>query len=72
MILFFGLCITCIDLLVIQNFYPEKAISVMYLRNTILSISGTTLLSLEIGAYMKSKMDAKAFHQAVLDKKSIQ
>ncbi len=72
MILFFGLCITCIDLLVIQNFYPEKALSVMYLRNTILSISGTTLLSLEIGAYMKSKMDAKAFHQSVLDKKSIQ
>ena len=70
MLLFFGLCITCIDLLVVQNFYPEQASSVMIFRNFILGISGASLLGLELGAFLKSKNLSKAFHAAALDKKS--
>lgn len=68
-LLFFGLCITCFDLLVIQTFHPEKALSVMILRNIVLGASSLSLLGLELSAIILSKNKSKQFQYAIVDKK---
>ena len=69
--LFLGIGMTCMDLLVIQSFYPESAIITSITRNTIILFAGIGLVAVEFYAFYSSKRHASKFHATSIDKKSI-
>lgn len=70
MLLLFGLGITCFDLLVIQNFFPEHTSPILLVRNGLIGGALLCLLGIEVAARMWSKYDSSVFQNACLDKKS--
>ena len=69
--LFLGIGMTCMDLLIIQNFYPESAFITSITRNTIILFAGIGLIAAEFYAFYSSKWYASKFHRSSKDKKSI-
>lgn len=69
MMLIFGISITCFDLLIIQNFYPEQAVKMGWLR--IFTIGGAALIivALEMFAFFKGRQQTNQIQKASLLKK---
>ncbi len=70
MMLLFGIGLTCFDLLVVQNFFPEQAQSLLAIRNFMMLGSGTCIIGIEISAYLIAKTTSKQFQLEFKDKKS--
>lgn len=71
MFFLFGLGITCFDLLIIQNFFPEHASPIILVRNTLMLIAGISLIGIELASVRVSKYYCNRFQREQADKKSI-
>lgn len=71
MMLIFGITVTCFDLLVIQNFYPEQVVKIGWLR--VLTIGGAAFLvfGIEAYAYFSGKNSTNSLQKEVFTKKGI-
>lgn len=68
MMLIFGITVTCFDLLVIQNFYPEQIVKIGWLRISTIGGAAVLIFGIEAFAFIKGKRDAKMLQKAALIK----
>lgn len=70
MLMLFGLGITCFDLLIVQNFLPDKAMSVNILKYVFFYGAGIMLIIIELTIRYMSYKKSKSFIKHCLAKKS--
>lgn len=69
MMIIFGVTITCFDLLVIQNFYPEQVVRMGWLRGLTIGSATLLILGIEVYAFLKGKKEANDLMKASMSKK---
>jgi hypothetical protein len=69
MMLIFGITVTCFDLLVIQNFYPEQVVKIGWLRVFTIGGAAVLILGIETFAFLKGKRNAKKLEKEALQKR---
>ncbi|WP_235298629.1 hypothetical protein [Portibacter marinus] len=70
MLLIFGVTITCFDLLVIQNFYPEQMVKMGWLRGITIGGAALLIIALEVYAFLSGRKGARKVLQESLMKRS--
>ena len=71
MMLIFGITFTCFDLLIIQNFYPEQAANIGWLRIITIGGAGAIILGIEAYAFRKGRRQANTLQKTALKKKGL-
>jgi len=71
MMLIFGITVTCFDLLVIQNFYPEQVVRIGWLRVLTIGGAGLLICGIEAYAFLKGRNSANKLQKEVFVKKGL-
>ncbi len=70
MMLIFGLTVTCFDLLVVQNFYPDQVVQMGWLRGMTIGGAAAMIVGLELFAFLKGRSEANQVIKEALEKKN--